>query len=378
MAATETMKRIGELTVKGRKCLVLDSHAKDVRVTLLWLPTYREDRRVVEALEPYGKVCNIVREKWRVPGMEHLETMSREVSVTLHDAVSTSDLPHMIKCRTPKCRKCKKFGYDDNECYATYATVLRRGDEDAESNLDQFMDVPEVAGANGEVGASTGGPADSLPSVPGETGATSDHQPRDPGTIPVSSQTGDDSSVEQGSDCGSAAALSELGERDQGETKQAAVYTLPNGERKNVAVKVLKESVDSDAQADFEREVQIISSFQHDNIIKLLGVVFQESGSVPWMVFEFMQHGDLAGHLRVKGQREQETNRGTTELTLADLSWISIQVANGMCYLSSQHFVHGDLATRNCLVGDNLCIKISDFGMSRDIYRCDYYKRALS
>lgn len=74
-----------------------------------------------------------------------------------------------------------------------------------------------------------GGPVDSLPSVPGETGATSDHQPQDPGAIPVSSQTGDDPSMEQGSDCGSAATPSELGERDQGETKQAGPFPRVKG-----------------------------------------------------------------------------------------------------------------------------------------------------
>ena len=50
------------------------------------------------------------------------------------------------------------------------------------------------------------------------------------------------------------------------------------------------------------------------------------------------------------------------------------QIAEGMTYLSTQRFVHRDLACRNCLVGYDLVVKIADFGMSRDVYTCDYYK----
>lgn len=53
---------------------------------------------------------------------------------------------------------------------------------------------------------------------------------------------------------------------------------------------------------------------------------------------------------------------------------MSTQIANGMVYLASQHFIHRDLATRNCLVSADLVVKISDFGMSRDVYTSDYYK----
>ncbi|KAK0093840.1 hypothetical protein PV326_012506 [Microctonus aethiopoides] len=141
-----------------------------------------------------------------------------------------------------------------------------------------------------------------------------------------------------------------------------------------VAVKVLKDSASREAEEDFMREVEIMSTFRHENILSLIGVVLRDSGNSPWMVFEYMPYGDLAEVLRANSRQLRSPTPGLDPLTKNDLHWISMQISAGMTYLSAQRFVHRDLACRNCLVGCNLIVKIADFGMSRDVYTCDYYK----
>ncbi|XP_076880966.1 NT-3 growth factor receptor isoform X2 [Brachyhypopomus gauderio] len=169
----------------------------------------------------------------------------------------------------------------------------------------------------------------------------------------------------------------ELGEGAFGKVFLAECYNLsPTKDKMLVAVKTLKDPTLA-ARKDFQREAELLTNLQHEHIVKFYGVCVD--GDPLIMVFEYMKHGDLNKFLRAHGPDatilvDGHPMQSSGELGLSQMLHIATQIAAGMVYLSSQHFVHRDLATRNCLVGNGLLVKIGDFGMSRDIYSMDYYR----
>ncbi|CDQ71492.1 unnamed protein product [Oncorhynchus mykiss] len=114
------------------------------------------------------------------------------------------------------------------------------------------------------------------------------------------------------------------------------------------------------------------SKFSHQNIVRCIGVSLQILPRC--ILLELMTGGDMKSFLR---QNRPKTSQSSS-LTMLELLHVARDIAFGCRYLEENHFIHRDIAARNCLLtcpGPDRVAKIGDFGMARDIYRASYYRK---
>ncbi|XP_056333158.1 tyrosine-protein kinase receptor [Danio aesculapii] len=167
--------------------------------------------------------------------------------------------------------------------------------------------------------------------------------------------------------------LRALGHGAFGEVYEGQVLGM-NGENTamQVAIKTLPEICSEQDEMDFLMEALIMSKFSHQNIVRCIGVSLQ---ILPrFILLELMTGGDMKSFLRLNRPR---TNHSSS-LSMLELLHMARDIALGCRYLEENHFIHRDIAARNCLLtcpGPDRVAKIGDFGMARDIYRASYYRK---
>uniref|UniRef100_A0A336LBI2 non-specific serine/threonine protein kinase n=1 Tax=Culicoides sonorensis TaxID=179676 RepID=A0A336LBI2_CULSO len=134
-------------------------------------------------------------------------------------------------------------------------------------------------------------------------------------------------------------------------------------EKTSGEVMVLKElyRLDEDAQKNFLKEVAVLKSLHHPNVLKFIGILYKNSKL--HLITEF-----------VPRNLNEIIHNSSFILPYTQRICFARDIATGMNYLHSKNIIHRDLNSFNCLVRENMCVIVADFGLARIISHSSSYK----
>ncbi|KAB0791335.1 hypothetical protein PPYR_03135 [Photinus pyralis] len=120
-------------------------------------------------------------------------------------------------------------------------------------------------------------------------------------------------------------------------------------------VMVVKElyRVDEEAQKNFLKEVAVLRSLHHINVLRFIGVLYKEQRL--HLVTEYIAGGTLRELIHDSSQPLPWEQRVS----------FAKDIAAGMAYLHSMNIIHRDLNSHNCLVREDKTVIVADFGLAR-------------
>lgn len=134
----------------------------------------------------------------------------------------------------------------------------------------------------------------------------------------------------------------------------AKVYEAFDSDKKKVvAMKKIELNEREGMPSTALREISILKTLRHKNVIELLQVIHREDVLI--LIFEYIDY-DLMKYIE---------NHGNT------LSLIK-QLVSGVYYLHTHNTIHRDLKPTNILVTREGVLKIADFGLARMISPMDF------
>ncbi|XP_071965783.1 insulin-like peptide receptor isoform X2 [Antedon mediterranea] len=171
--------------------------------------------------------------------------------------------------------------------------------------------------------------------------------------------------------------IHELGKGSFGMVYQGLAKNIIDGEKvSDVAVKSVQANASMRDRIEFLNEASVMKAITTHHIVKLLGVV--SKGQPTYVIMEYMAQGDLKNWLRNRrpeNQADLPAHERKLPPDLKDILRMATEVADGMAFLTYSKYVHRDLSARNCLVSADGTCKVADFGLARDIYQSDYYRK---
>lgn len=130
--------------------------------------------------------------------------------------------------------------------------------------------------------------------------------------------------------------------------------------KRRVAIKILSSEACADPEVveRFEREAVTSARLDHPNIVRIHDV--DEEGGVPFLVMEY-----------IEGENLESLIRREAPLPIKGAAWIVREVAAALDHAHKAEVIHRDIKPGNILIASDGRIKITDFGLAKDLGRPD-------
>ncbi|KAE9585190.1 hypothetical protein Lal_00018049 [Lupinus albus] len=140
-----------------------------------------------------------------------------------------------------------------------------------------------------------------------------------------------------------------------GQGTYSNVYRARDLEQKKIVAlkKVRFDNLEPESVRFMAREIHILRRLDHQNVIKLEGLVTSRMSCSLYLVFEYMEH-DLAGLASHPGLK----------FTEAQVKCYMQQLLRGLDHCHSCGVLHRDIKGSNLLIDNNGILKIADFGLA--------------
>ncbi|CAN0908704.1 Probable serine/threonine-protein kinase At1g09600 [Linum grandiflorum] len=140
-----------------------------------------------------------------------------------------------------------------------------------------------------------------------------------------------------------------------GQGTYSSVYKARDLESKKIVAlkKVRFANMDPESVKFMAREIIILRRLDHQNVMKLEGIITSRMSGSLYLVFEYMDH-DLSGLLSSAG----------SQFTESQIKCYMKQLLQGLEHCHSRGIMHRDMKGSNLLIDSNGILKIADFGLA--------------
>ncbi|XP_061185069.1 tyrosine-protein kinase RYK-like [Saccostrea echinata] len=155
----------------------------------------------------------------------------------------------------------------------------------------------------------------------------------------------------------------------QGTILSETVSETEIGVDQGIMIKTVSDQARPDQVHLFLTESCMMMGIIHQNIYPVIGACI-ESGQPPYVIYPYSSEGNLKKFLLKC--RVSETGSHYS-LSTQQLVYLAIQIVKAIQFLHRKKILHKDIATRNCVIDNDLQLKLTDNSLSRDLFPADYH-----